>query len=108
MKLDFLVIASGDPLASPHAGSGDLAVRLAESGKRVGVFLVQNGVTPARRGARWDDREALLHAGIPVQADAFSLRERGIEADRLAEGVEVTDLAPILDALGDGARVLWT
>lgn len=108
MKLDFLLIASGDPLGSPHAELGDLAVRLAESGKRVGVFLVQNGVMPTRRGARWDARSALLRAGVRIQADAFSLRERGIEPDALAEGVEARDLAPILDALGSGTRVLWT
>ena len=52
MSLDFLLIASGDPLGSARAGdSVDLALRLAESGRRVGIFLIQNGVVPARRGA---------------------------------------------------------
>ena len=110
MSLDFLLIASGDPLASgPAADSSALALRLAESGKRVGVFLVQNGVVPARAGAKWDARDALVQADISIQADAFSLRERGVAPDSLAEGIEATEnLIPILDALGSGTRVLWT
>ena len=110
MSLDFLLIASGDPLASGRAAdSSALALRLAGSGKRVGVFLVQNGVVPARAGAKWDAREALVRAGVSIQADAFSLRERGVGPDALAEGIEASDnLTPILDALGSGTRVLFT
>ena len=110
MSLDFLLIASGDPLASGKgADSSSLALQLAESGKQVGVFLVQNGVVPARAGAKWDARDALVQAGISIQADAFSLRERGVRLDALAEGIEATEnLTPVLDALGSGTRVLWT
>ena len=110
MDLDFLFITSNDPIGKAGAGeASELALRLAESGKRVGVFLVQNGVVPARRGARWDALDALVREGVRVHADAFSLRERGIAAEALADGVEASeDLTPILDALGSGARVLWS
>ena len=109
MNLDFLVIASSDPLASTGAShSSDLALGLARVGQRVGLFLVQNGVVSARRGALFAEREALADAGVTIQADAFSLRERGVGRDAIADGVEVSDLAPILDALGAGTRVLWT
>jgi len=109
MNPDFLVIASSDPLGHGGGeGASALALDLAAAGKSVAVFLVQNGVVPARAGARWDARESLLRAGVEIQADAFSLRERGVDADQLAEGIEASeDLGPILDALGSGSRVLW-
>ena len=110
MDLDYLFITSNDPIGRAGVGeASELALRLAESGKQVGVFLIQNGVVPARRGARWDALDALVREGVRVQADAFSLRERGVAPEALADGVEACeDLTPILDALGSGARVLWS
>ena len=110
MDLDFLFIASSDPIGTAHAAdASDLALHLAQAGKQVGVFLIQNGVVPARRGARWDGLDTLVRAGVRIQADAFSLRERGVAAEALADGVEASDdLTPILDALGSGARVVWS
>ena len=59
MDLDYLFITSNDPIGKAGVGeASELALRLAESGKRVGVFLIQNGVVPARRGARWDALDA--------------------------------------------------
>ncbi len=107
MKLDFLVVNTTDPIAGAGGDASALALRLSKSGKRTGVFLVQNGVVPARRGARWDLREDLVGAGVTIQADGFSLRERGVGPDALADGIEETDLDPILDALADGTRILW-
>jgi predicted peroxiredoxin len=109
MSLDFLLIASEDPLDRRQAStSSDLALRLARSGKQVGLFLVQNGVVPARKGARWEALDALVEAGVRVQADAFSLRERGIDAAAVTEGIEPSEsLAPVLDALGAQTKVLW-
>lgn len=108
MKLDYLIIKATDPIATASGEASDLALRLSKSGKRVGVFLVQNGVVPARQGARWDARADLVRAGVSIQADDFSLRERGVPPDALADGIEETNLDPILDALATGTRVLWS
>lgn len=106
--MDYLLIESRDPFDGPGAERCyDLARELARRRNRVVLFLIQNGVLPARRGAR---NAALLEstrAGVSVRADEFSLRERGIAPDRLAAGVEPAPISAIVDALADGAKVIW-
>ena len=62
---------------------------------------------PARPG----DRSALLtnatKAGVEVLADEFSLRERGIAASKLAEGVRAAPLSIVIDQLAEGRKALW-
>jgi predicted peroxiredoxin len=106
MNPDFLIIESHDPIAR-GGEAGEFALGLAEAGRRVALFLVQNGAVAARRGARWDARAELVRRGVRIRADAFSLRERGVDPGELADGIEASDLEPVLDALGGGARVLW-
>lgn len=84
----------------------DLAAALAREGD-VTLFLVQNGVLPARRGARSPRLAELAAAGVRVVADEFSLRERGIRADRLAEGVAPAGLDVVIDHLAEGRKALW-
>ena len=72
------------------------------------MFLVQNGVLAARRVAAAEPLTRLARSGVTVLADEFSLRERGIADDRLAAGVRTADLGHVVDALADGARVLWS
>ena len=73
----------------------------------VSLFLVQNGVLPARRCRESERLTALARAGVRVLADEFSLRERGIGADRLATGVEPATLDVVIDQLAEGRKVIW-
>ena len=103
----YLLIESSDPFA---AGDGDyyygLAKDLATAGNTVTLFLVQNGVLAARAGAR-STALAKVAGGVSVLADDFSLRERGIAADGLIEGVAPAPLDTVIDYLADGAKVVW-
>ena len=104
----YLLISSRDPLDSRGADSFyDLASRLASAGSRVTLFLVQNGVFPARPGCGSDSLEAVARSGVEVLADDFSLRERGIAADRLSEGVRSAALDVVVDLLAEGRKALW-
>ena len=86
---DYLLIESRDPFASNDvANYYELAADLVSEGNDVVLFLVENGVLPARAGARSDPLSALLRSGVKVLADDFALRERGIAADRLCEECE--------------------
>jgi intracellular sulfur oxidation DsrE/DsrF family protein len=87
----------------------ELAGALAAEGGEgdVTLFLVQNGVLPARRCHESQRLTALAQAGVRVLADEFSLRERGIRADRLAPGVEPAALYVVIDQLAEGRRALW-
>ena len=104
----YLLIESRDPFDSNDTGfCGDLARQLAAAKNDVTVFLVQNGVLPARAGAKAGSLTQLAGSGVTVLADSFSLQERGIDAGRLANGVKAAPLDTVLDALADGAQVIW-
>jgi predicted peroxiredoxin len=104
----YLLIESRDPFESADVPYYyDLAASLARKGHAVTLFLVQNGVLPARSGPRSDVLSDLAKIGVQVVADEFSLRERGIRRDRLAAGVEAGPLERALDLLGGGSKALW-
>ncbi len=104
----YLIIESRDPLEWKEvAHHYDLAAGLAKEGNRVTLFLVQNGVFPARRSAASPALEAVARAGVEVLADDFSLRERGIDAGRLADGVKASPIDVVVDQLADGRKAIW-
>lgn len=104
----YLLIESRDPFDN-HAVERqyELAVNLVKEGHRVTLFLVQNGVLPARRGSLSGLLTRTAGAGVEVLADDFSLRERGIAKDRLAEGVKAAPLSVVIDQLAEGRKALW-
>jgi hypothetical protein len=105
---DYLLIESRDPFDSNDVEfCTDLALRLAGQGETVTLFLVENGVLPARASPTSDRLQALAKAGVEVLADAFSLRERGIRADRLAAGVKAVSLDVVIDGMANGCKTLW-
>ena len=56
---------------------------------------------------RVDGLATLAGAGVTVLADRFSLRERAIADDALAEGVSAAELDVVVDALAGGAKAIW-
>src|SRR5579864_5077684 len=96
----YLLIESRDPYDSNDTKfCCDLARQLAAAKNEVTIFLVQNGVLPSRAGARSGDLTGLAAAGVRVLADSFSLKERGIDENRLAVGVTAAALDTVIDAL---------
>jgi intracellular sulfur oxidation DsrE/DsrF family protein len=105
---NYLLIESRDSFDARDGGfCCELAGALAQHGDRVAVFAVQNGVLSLRAGADAPALAALTRAGIPVQADLFSLRERGVPVERLAAGVVPSELDTVIECLADGWRVIW-
>ncbi len=108
MSTHYLLVASRDPYT--HGSTRrcyELASHLAGEGQRVTLFLVQNGVLPARRGSAESELARLASARIRVVADEFSLRERGIAPGQVPAEIETAGLDVVIDALEDGARALW-
>jgi sulfur relay (sulfurtransferase) complex TusBCD TusD component (DsrE family) len=104
----YMLIESRDPFDSNDlAFSYDLATGLAKAGHEVTIFLVQNGVLPARRGANADGLAAVQRAGVKVVADDFSLAERGIDASRLGAGIVPAPIDAVVDHLAAGHKTLW-
>jgi sulfur relay (sulfurtransferase) complex TusBCD TusD component (DsrE family) len=105
MNDHFLLVASRDPWTHPATRRCyELAAQLAAEGRRVTLFLVQNGVLPARPGSASAQLQGLSREGVRVLADDFSLRERGIAAGR---PVEAASLEVVIEALEEGAKALW-
>ncbi len=104
----YLLIESRDPFESRDVTqSYDLAAQLAQEGKVVTLFLVQNGVLPARTSAASPALEKAAKAGVNILADEFSLRERGIPAARLSGAVQPAPLDVIVDQLAEGRKAIW-
>jgi DsrE/DsrF/DsrH-like protein len=102
----YLLIESRDPFDSGDtAFIPDLATRLAAAGNRVTLFLIQNGVLPARAGCHGPGFGELAQAGVEVLADEFSLRERGV--GRLQPGIKPTAIDTVVDRLAEGCNVIW-
>ena len=105
---NYLLIESRDPFTSAEVGfCQDLSRRLAAAGDRVTLFLVENGVLPARAGVAGTGLTELAQAGIEVLADDFSLRERGIPLDRLQPGVKSAAIDLVIDRLAEGCKAIW-
>src|SRR5438045_9772589 len=104
----YLLIESRDPFENNVvARQYDLAVNLVREGNEVTLFLVQNGVLPARPGNCSSLLSNASHAGVQLLAHDFSLRERGIAANKLAEGVKAAPLSIVIDQLADGRKAIW-
>lgn len=103
----YLLVESRNPWESGDVGYlYALARDLAGGGNDVTLFLVQNGVMPARKGAQ-DGGLAELAGKLKVLADGFSLRERAIARDALISGVAVSDVDAVVDLLAAGAKAVW-
>ena len=104
----YLLIESRDPFDSNDvANFYDLATGLVREGNEVSLFLVQNGVLPARRSSRSAALAEVAGTGVEVLADEFSLRERGITSDGLESGVKPAPLDIVIDQLAEGRKALW-
>ena len=104
---DYLLIESRSPAESANAFCHELARQLAAGGHRVTMFLVQNGVLPARQGAKGKEIEETSKAGVTVLADDFSLRERSIGIDQLVSGVTPSPLEAVIDCMSQGYKTVW-
>ena len=105
---NYLLIESRDPFESADSAHYyNLATGLAGNGDKVTLFLVQNGVLPARRGAQSGGLADAAAAGVEILADEFSLRERAIPADGLIAGVAAAPLDVVIDAMAAGSKTIW-
>lgn len=104
----YLLIESRDPFQNNDVGRHyELAAGLKKAGNDVTLFLVDNGVLPTRRSARSGSLSDLAKAGVEVLADEFSLRERGIAAGALADGVKRAPIETVVDQLEEGRKAIW-
>ncbi len=103
----YLLVQSRSPFESADAQYIYTLVReLLDCGNEVSLYLVQNGVLSARRGAKDLGLGAVAHA-ITVYADDFSLAERSITWEQMIPSVKVGTADTVIDALAAGDKVIW-
>jgi sulfur relay protein TusB/DsrH len=104
----YLLIESRDPFDSSDSEYfSELVEGISNRGNETTLFLVQNGVLPARKESRHNETiSKLIKGNVKVLADGFSLRERAIS--NLIEGVEVADMDRLVELLLEpGNKVIW-
>ena len=104
----YLFIESRDPFESQDClALYDLIEGQAKQGSEVTIFLVQNGVLPARQNSHYASRLAALRQDkVTMLADDFSLRERAIR--RLADGVRTAKIEELVDLIfNEGTKTIW-
>ena len=105
---DYLFIESRDPFEwSEVAQTYELATQLRAAGHQIAVFLVQNAVLPLRASSRRTGLDKLSGAGVEVLADDFSLRERGIAATALVNGIRPASIDFVVERMAAGWKTIW-
>lgn len=104
----YLLIESRDPFETREVENHyALAASLATAGNDVTLYLVQNGVLPARKGARLSGLQEVINSGARVLTDEFSLRERGIAIDSMPKGINAAPIDVVVDQLAEGSKAIW-
>lgn len=104
----YLLIESRDSFECAEVARDlEIAVNLKQADNDVMLYLVQNGVLSARRGALPGGLTDVLKAGVHVWCDEFSLKERGIASTGLILGIRPAPLDLVVDRLADGSKTIW-
>lgn len=104
----YIILESRDPYDSVDwINLQDVVMDLRESGNEVTLFLLQNGVLPARKGTDYEHYFASLKPlGIRVLADFFALQERGIH--EISKNVEKTNLEQLVQlCMSADTKTIW-
>ncbi|MBI4526206.1 MAG: DsrE family protein [Deltaproteobacteria bacterium] len=104
----YLMIESRDPFDSQDSEYfSELVQGISNNGHETVLFLVQNGVLPARKGSKYSELITRLANGkVKVMADRFSLKERAIS--NVADGVEPVDMDRVVDLMvAPGTKTIW-
>ena len=106
---NYIVIESRDSFESRDTSFvEETATALKQRGNEVTVFLVQNGVLATRLNAPNSYLARLTQAGVKLQADDFSLCERGIQSSELHPGVRPSSIEELVDALlQENTKAFW-
>ena len=104
----YLILESRDPYDfTDWSNMQQVITDLKRGGHEVTLFLLQNGVLPARKGTPFENYFTEIHAlGITTFADFFALQERGIQ--ELSNYVEKSNLDHLIQlCLTPNTKSIW-
>jgi len=103
-----LLILSKDPYTTEIPDLVlEIGLNAKEKGSSVALYLVEDGVTAARKCEFGDKIMAAWKKGIKVYADDKAVLARGL-SDKLIDGVEIKEIGSLLDFIMDEyEKVAW-
>ena len=105
---NLLMVLSKDPFTTE---TPDLVLDIGQDarakGNNVALYLVEDGVTAARKSEFGDKVAAAHEKGVKIFADDKAVLSRALTG-KLIDGVEVKEISSLLDfIMDDYERVVW-
>ncbi len=104
---NLLMVLSKDPYTTETPDLAlDIGLDAKEKGTDVSLYLVEDGVTAARKSEFGDKLAAAHKKGIKIYADDKAVLSRSL-TDKLISWVEVKEIGTLLDFIMEYDRVVW-
>lgn len=104
---NLLMIMSKDPYTTETPDLVlDIGLNAKEKGNDVALYLVEDGVTAARKSEFGDKLAAAHKKGIKIYADDKAVLSRSL-TDKLISWVQIKEIGALLDYIMDYDRVVW-
>ncbi len=105
--VNLLLIMSKDPYTTETPDLVlDIGLNAKEKGNDVALYLVEDGVTAARKSEFGDKLAAAHKKGIKIYADDKAVLSRSL-TDKLIGWVQIKEIGALLDYVMDYDRVVW-
>ncbi len=102
-----LMVLSKDPYTTETPDLVlDIGLNAKDKGNDVSLYLVEDGVTAARKSEFGNKLAAAHKKGIKVYADDKAVLSRAL-TNKLVGGVEIKEIGTLLDFIMNYDRVVW-
>ncbi|MCX9084189.1 MAG: DsrE family protein [Candidatus Methanoperedens sp.] len=104
---DILLVLSKDPYTTETPDLVlDIGLNAREKGNSVSLYLIEDGVTAARKSEFGNKLTAAQQKGIKIYADDKAVLSRSLTG-KLIGGVEVKEIGTLLDFIMQKDRAVW-
>lgn len=102
-----LMVLSKDPYTTETPDIVlDIGLNAKEKGNEVSLYLIEDGVTAARKSEFGNKLAAAQKKGIKLYADDKAVLSRAL-ANKLVGGVEIKEIGTLLEFIMGYDRVVW-
>jgi len=104
---NLLIVLSKDPYTTETPDLVlDIGMNAKEKGNDVSIYLVEDGVTAARKSEFGNKLAAAQEKGMKVFADDKAVLSRSL-TNKIIGGVEIKEISTLLDYIMEYDRVVW-
>ncbi len=104
---NLLLVLSKDPYTTETPDLVlDIGLNAREKGNDVTLYLVEDGITAARKSEFGNKLTDAQEKGIKIYADDKAMLSRSL-VNKLISGVEIKEIGTLLDFIMDSDKVAW-